>query len=208
MGRKGSSSGRWMQEHRKDPYVERAAREGYRARSVYKLLEIDERDALLSPGLCVVDLGAAPGAWSQYIAKRVGAKGSVTALDILTMDPIADVNVLCGDFRTDETLAALMDAVQSRPVDLVVSDMAPNMAGIRAADQARAMDLAEIALDFAMQVLPPGGSFLVKVFQGEGIEAYRRVIKDAFEKLVTRKPKASRDRSRELYFLASGFRST
>ena len=169
-------------------------------------MEIDEKDALVRPGMAVVDLGAAPGAWSQYITRCVGPKGNAFALDILEMDPVADVTFLQGDFRDERVTAALLALVDSTPIDLVVSDMAPNMAGIRAADQARTMDLAELALDFADTVLTSGGAFLVKAFQGEGIDAFRAAIKQRFGKLATRKPAASRDRSREVYLLATGFR--
>ena len=203
--RKRGSSGRWLHEHRTDPFVAEAAKEGYRARSVYKLREIDERDGLVRSGMRVVDLGAAPGAWSQYLARRIGPKGSVVALDILEMEPVVNVTFLQGDFRDDTTLVRLRHAIGIEPVDLVVSDMAPNMGGIRAADQAQAMYLAELAYELCGEVLDHGGSFLVKVFQGEGIDAYRATLKSAFEKLKTRKPKASRDRSREQYLLAEGF---
>lgn len=205
MAKRGNSSRRWLRERQRDPFVAQAEREGYRARSVFKLIEIDEKDTILSSGQRVVDLGAAPGAWSQYAAKKVGAHGKVVALDILEMDGIGGVDVLQGDFREDAVHEALLALLDAKPVDLVLCDMAPNMAGIRSVDQARSMDLAELALDFALQTLAPGGAFLVKVFQGEGIDAYRRLIKANFAKLVTRKPEASRDRSREQYLLATSF---
>lgn len=206
MARVKSGSGRWwMQEHRVDPYVGRAAREGYRARSVYKLIEIDKKDDLLRSGMRILDLGAAPGAWCQYLARRVGSQGTVIALDILEMEPIANVTFVRGDFRDDLIVDKLRLAIGDELLDLVVSDMSPNMAGIRAADQARAMHLAELTLDVCPVVLSKGGSLLTKVFQGEGIEGYRASLKNQFGKLVTRKPKASRGRSREHYLLARGF---
>lgn len=188
-----------------DPYVGRAAREGYRARSVYKLIEIDKKDDLLRSGMRILDLGAAPGAWCQYLARRVGSQGTVIALDILEMEPIANVTFVRGDFRDDLIVDKLRLAIGDELLDLVVSDMSPNMAGIRAADQARAMHLAELTLDVCPVVLSKGGSLLTKVFQGEGIEGYRASLKNQFGKLVTRKPKASRGRSREHYLLARGF---
>ncbi len=202
--RQGSSR-RWLREHRTDPFVAQAQKEGFRARSAYKLIEIDEREQIVRPGMRVVDLGAAPGAWSQYLARKVGPKGSVIALDILEMNPIANVTFLQGDFRDEQVLARLRETVGSAPVDLVVSDMAPNIGGIRAADQAQSMYLAELALELCGYVLGRGGSLVVKVFQGEGIEAYRDALKSAFGNLKTRKPKASRDRSREQYLIAQQF---
>jgi 23S rRNA (uridine2552-2'-O)-methyltransferase len=201
-----SSSRRWLREHRSDPFVARAVNAGYRARSVYKLIEIDDKDALVRSGMTVVDLGAAPGAWSQYLARRVGSGGRVVALDLLELAPIAGVTVVQGDLRDAAALAALLEHAGPGTVDLVVSDMAPNMGGIRVADQARAMDLADVGLDFAERVLAPGGSFLVKVFVGHGLDEYRRALRERFSKVHTRKPDASRDRSRELYLLARGFR--
>jgi len=203
---RSKSSGKWLAEHFTDEYVKRARKEGYRSRAVYKLKEIDERDRLLKPGLVVVDLGAAPGAWSQYAKERVGKNGRVIALDILPMEPLPGVEILQGDITEESTLQALMEAVSGQPVDLVISDMAPNTTGIDSADQARAMYLAELALDFAERVLKPEGAFLVKVFQGSGFNEFFRALQQRFQRVATRKPKASRPRSPEQYLLATGFR--
>jgi 23S rRNA (uridine2552-2'-O)-methyltransferase len=203
---RSKSSGKWLTEHFTDEFVKRARKEGYRSRAVYKLQEIDERDRLLKPGMVVVDLGAAPGAWSQYVKEKVGPAGRVVALDILPMEALAGIETLQGDFTEDEVLAALLKALNSQPVDLVISDMAPNMSGIDSSDQARAMYLAELALDFAGKVLKPGGAFLVKVFQGRGFNELYKVMQGQFARVATRKPKASRARSAELYLLATGFR--
>lgn len=195
-----------MQEHFDDPYVRKAQEMGYRSRAVFKLLEIQEKDRLLRQGMTVVDLGAAPGGWSQVAAGLVGGQGCVIASDILPMDPLPGVTFVEGDFREEAVFQSIRDAVGDRPVSLVISDMAPNMSGNRAVDQPRAMYLAELALDFARQVLAPGGSLLVKAFQGEGIDEYRRSLKAAFEQVSVRKPGASRARSSEIYLLARGFR--
>lgn len=194
----------WMMEHVTDAYVQRAKQEGYRSRASYKLMEIIERDHLLRPGMRVVDLGAAPGGWSQVVAKQLAGSGRVIALDLLEMTPMAGVTFIQGDFREDEVLAGLVKALDGRPVDLVISDMAPNISGIALADQARAMHLAELALDFAVQHLKPGGNFLVKVFQGEGFDEYIRALRSHFRQVVTRKPKASRGRTNETYLLGIG----
>ena len=191
-------------EHVTDAYVQRAKQEGYRSRASYKLMEIIERDHLLRPGMRVVDLGAAPGGWSQVVAKQLAGSGRVIALDLLEMTPMAGVTFIQGDFREDEVLAGLVKALDGRPVDLVISDMAPNISGIALADQARAMHLAELALDFAVQHLKPGGNFLVKVFQGEGFDEYIRALRSHFRQVVTRKPKASRGRTNETYLLGIG----
>jgi len=196
------SSRRWLDEHFNDPYVKRAQQDGYRSRAVYKLLEIQEKDHLLRPGMTVVDLGAAPGGWSQVAAPLVGAKGRVVALDILPMDALADVEFIQGDFREQEVLDALLARLGDARVDLVMSDMAPNISGMKAVDQPRSMYLAELALDMALRVLAPGGDFLVKVFQGEEYDAYLREVRKRFGKVLIRKPKASRPRSREVYVLA------
>ena len=193
-----------MMEHVTDAYVQRAKQEGYRSRASYKLMEIIERDHLLRPGMRVVDLGAAPGGWSQVVAKQLAGSGRVIALDLLEMTPMAGVTFIQGDFREDEVLAGLVKALDGRPVDLVISDMAPNISGIALADQARAMHLAELALDFAVQHLKPGGNFLVKVFQGEGFDEYIRALRSHFRQVVTRKPKASRGRTNETYLLGIG----
>ena len=194
----------WMMEHVTDAYVQRAKQEGYRSRASYKLLEIIERDHLLRPGMRVVDLGAAPGGWSQVVAKQLAGSGRVIALDLLEMTPLSGVTFIQGDFREDAVLAELVKALDGRPVDLVISDMAPNISGIALADQARAMHLAELALEFAVQHLKPGGNFLVKVFQGEGFDDYIRALRRHFREVVTRKPKASRGRTNETYLLGIG----
>ena len=199
---RSKSSARWLREHFDDPYVKRAQQKGYRARAAFKLEELNARDKLIRPGMCIVDLGAAPGSWCQLAAKLMGGRGRIVALDILPMAPLPGVQVLQADFTEDAALAALHEALGGQPVDLVMSDMAPNISGESAVDQPRAMYLAELALDFAGQVLRPGGDFLVKLFQGEGFDAYVRDVRQQFGKVVIRKPKASRPRSREVYLLA------
>ena len=191
----------WMQEHVNDHYVQEAKRLGYRARAAFKLLEIDARDRLLRPGQIVVDLGSAPGSWSQVAAARLRGNGEVIALDVLEMAGIAGVEFIQGDFSEDAPLASLEAALRGRPVDLVLSDMAPNISGVASVDQARGMQLAELALEFAARRLKPGGAMLVKLFQGEGFDAFRRQMLDAFATVSVRKPKASRDRSNEVYLL-------
>lgn len=200
------SSARWLREHFTDEYVKRAQREGYRSRAVYKLLEIQEKDAILRPGLTVVDLGAAPGGWSQLAARLTGERGAVIALDLLPIEPLPGVACLTGDFREAATLEQLFTVLQGRPVDLVISDMAPNISGIRAVDQPRGMYLAELALDFAQRCLRPGGDFLSKAFQGEGFDGFLRATRIAFTGVTVRKPKASRARSAEQYVLARNYR--
>jgi len=194
-----------MREHVSDPYVQRAQKEGYRSRAAYKLLEIDKRDHLLKPGMVVIDLGAAPGGWSQVAAAKVGVTGKVIALDILPMTPIFGVDFIQGDFREASVLAQLQEQFPkgstAKQVRLVISDMAPNITGIAVTDQAGVIYLAELALDLAVQQLQPGGAFLVKVFQGAGFEGYLKLMRQHFTKVVTRKPDASRDRSSELYLL-------
>lgn len=190
-----------MREHVNDHYVHKAKAEGYRARAAFKLLEIDEKDHLLKPGMTVVDLGSAPGSWCQIAAKKVGDSGKVVALDLLEMDPLHNVHFIQGDFHSASILNALEGALENQPVDLVISDMAPNISGIATADQARAIGLCELALDFAATHLKPGGHFLVKVFQGAGIDEYRQAMQAVFSRVVVRKPAASRDRSSEVYFL-------
>src|SRR5690625_2054902 len=196
------SSRRWLREHFSDQYVKQAQKHGYRARAVYKLQELQERDRLIRPGMNIVDLGAAPGSWSQLATEILDGHGRIVALDILPMDPLAGVTVLQADITEDEALVALEEALAGQAVDLVMSDMAPNISGESAVDQPRAMYLAELALDFAGQVLRPGGDFLVKVFQGDGFDPYLRLLREQFGKVVVRKPKASRPRSREVYLLA------
>lgn len=205
MSKKSSSSRRWLDRHFKDEYVKRAQKEGYRSRAVFKLLEIQEKDHIIKPGQTVVDLGAAPGGWCQVAKRIVGAKGKVIALDILPMEPMEDVDIIQGDFRDEGPLQELTEVLAGRPVDLVISDMAPNVSGMAAVDQPRAMYLCELALDFAKQVLVPGGSFVVKVFQGEGFDEYLRELRGCFKKVVARKPKASRSRSREVYLVAGNY---
>jgi len=193
-----------MREHVNDPYVQLAQKEGYRARAAYKLLELDERDHLIKPGMVVVDLGAAPGSWCQVVAKKLGEHGRIIALDLLPLDPLPRVEFIQGDFREDSVLARLEQKLGGRPISLVLSDMAPNISGVGVADQARAMYLAELALDFAVHHLAPGGSFVVKVFHGAGFEDYLKIMRDHFAKVVARKPKASRDRSSEQYLVGLG----
>ena len=205
MSRHSKSSRQWLDRHFKDEFVKKSQQEGYRSRAVYKLLEIQERDRILKPGQMVVDLGAAPGGWSQVAQRITGPKGKVVALDILPMEPLEGVDFIQGDFREDSPLEQLNEILADRPVDLVISDMAPNVSGMSAVDQPRAMYLCELALDFAKQVLAPGGGLVVKVFQGEGFDAYMRDLRACFNKVVTRKPKASRPRSREVYLVAAGY---
>lgn len=203
---RSKSSQRWLKEHFDDHWVARAQAEGWRSRASFKLLEIHEKDRLFRPGLKVLDLGAAPGGWSQVAARLVGSSGLVVASDILAIEPIADVTFLQGDFREDDVFQELLNILDGAQVDLVLSDMAPNMSGNRAVDQPRAMYLAELALDMATRVLAPEGRFLVKVFQGEGYDDYRRQVQAQFSKLQTRKPEASRPRSNEVYLLGSGLK--
>lgn len=199
--KRSKTSKQWMHEHVTDPYVQRAQKEGYRSRAAFKLLEIDERDHLLKKGMVVVDLGATPGGWSQVAA----AKGAeVIALDLLPMHPIHGVTFIQGDFREDDVLAALEDQLKGKQIGLVISDMAPNMSGVGIADQARAIYLAELALDFSVRHMQPNGAFLVKLFQGAGFEEYVKLMRGHFDRVVTRKPKASRDRSSEVYLLGLG----
>jgi 23S rRNA (uridine2552-2'-O)-methyltransferase len=194
-----------MREHSGDEFVRRARDEGLRSRAAYKLMEIDQRDHLLAPGMTVIDLGAAPGAWAVYARDRLGPRGRVIALDLLALEAIPGVEVIQGDFTEDAVFQDLLDRLGGQPVDLVLSDMAPNISGIAAVDQARSIGLAELALDLALRTLRPGGKLLVKVFQGEGYPEYLRLLKGRFDRVVTRKPKASRGRSREIYLLALGF---
>jgi 23S rRNA (uridine2552-2'-O)-methyltransferase len=203
---RSKTSHRWLKEHFDDPYVKMAQRDGYRSRASYKLLEVQEKDRILRPGMTVVDLGAAPGGWSQVASRVLGDKGRLIASDILEMDSIADVTFIQGDFTDDAVFAQILQAIDGHPVDLVISDMAPNMSGVRAADQARAMYLCELALDLSARVLRPGGDFLIKIFQGEGFDTYLKQVRERFEKVQMRKPLSSRDRSREQYLLARGFR--
>ena len=201
---RSKSSRRWLDRHFSDEYVKRAQQAGYRSRAVFKLLEIQEKDRLLAPGLRVADLGAAPGGWSQVAARLVGDKGRLVALDLLPMDPLPNVTFIQGDFREEAVLAQLRDALGGEPLDLVLSDMAPNMSGT-AADQPRLMYLCELALDFAVQQLKPGGALVIKVFQGEGFDDFLKTLRSHFRQVASRKPKSSRRESRELYLVARGF---
>ena len=202
------TSKQWMMEHVNDAYVQRAKAEGYRSRAAYKLIEVAARDKLLKPGMVVVDLGAAPGGWSQVAAARVGARGRVLAVDLLPMDALRNVTFLQGDFREEALAQALERELGGRPIDLVLSDMSPNISGIALSDQARAMHLAELALEFAVKHLKPGGNLLVKVFQGSGFQEFLRAMRDHFTHVVTRKPEASRGRSNELYLLGKERKAT
>jgi 23S rRNA (uridine2552-2'-O)-methyltransferase len=203
---RSKSSSRWLKEHFSDPFVKRAQAEGWRSRAVFKLEELIERDRLLKPGMVVVDLGAAPGGWSQMVRERLGDAGRIVALDILPMQGIAGVEFIEGDFREETVVQQLEATLQGAAVDLVLSDMAPNMSGVGVADQARAMHLAELAQEFAAVHLKPGGAFVVKLFQGRGFDEYLRNLRKAYERVSMRKPKASRARSPEAYALATGKR--
>jgi 23S rRNA (uridine2552-2'-O)-methyltransferase len=205
-GKKHRFGKAWMHEHLTDPYVREATRRGYRSRAAFKLMELDERDRLLRPGLTVVDLGAAPGSWSQVLRERLGPKATIVGIDLLPMEPIAGVTAITADFEQDEGLSAVQAALAGRPVDLVLSDMSPNLSGIDVVDQARSVGLAELALQFARTHLRAGGDFVVKVFQGAGLDAFERDARRHFTKTYLRKPKASRDRSREHFLVAKGFR--
>jgi len=207
---KSKSSKTWLKEHFDDEYVRRSQQDGYRSRAIYKLIEIDQKDHLIRPGMTIIDLGAAPGGWSEYCVKKMGGNGTVIALDILPMEPIDGVSIIQGDFREDSVLEELMSVMndgrmENGRADLVISDMAPNISGVGSVDIPRAYYLCELALDLARQVLKPGGALLVKLFQGEGFETYNKELKASFSKVVMRKPKASRARSREVYALATGF---
>jgi 23S rRNA (uridine2552-2'-O)-methyltransferase len=199
------SSRRWLDRHRSDPYVKQAQREGFRSRALFKLSQIQERDRILGTGMRIVDLGAAPGGWSQFACRVAGAKGRVFALDILPMEPLPNVIFIRGDFGDQERQMQLRLALNGEMVDVVLSDMAPNLTGNTAVDQPRAIYLGELALDLARVVLKPGGSFVVKSFQGEGFEDFLKTVRAAFKRVVSRKPKSSRPGSRELYLVATGF---
>ena len=194
----------WMQEHLNDEYVKRAQKEGYRARAAYKLIEIDDKDKLIKPGMTIVDLGSTPGSWCQVAVQRLKGQGKIIALDILDMTGIAGVTFIQGDFREETVLNQLEAALNNKPVDLVIADMAPNISGISDVDQAGAMHLTELALEFSQQWLKPNGNFLVKVFIGAGFDDMVKTMRQQFDKVVTRKPKASRDRSSEVYLLGLG----
>jgi 23S rRNA (uridine2552-2'-O)-methyltransferase len=203
--KQSKSSKRWLQEHFDDVYVKRAQSEGYRSRAVYKLKEIDEKENLILPCMTVVDLGAAPGGWAQYVAKKMKGRGRIVALDILPMEPIEHVEILVGDFREDDVLQILMKLIPKQGVDLVISDMAPNMSGTPEVDMPRAMYLAELAFDFVQQVLKPGGAIVMKLFHGPGFDDLIKLARSQFTRVVIRKPDASRKRSRETYLLATGY---
>jgi len=203
---RSKSSSQWLQEHFKDQYVQQSQKEGYRSRAAYKLLQIQEKDKLIKPGMNVVDLGSAPGGWSQVARQFVGTKGKVIALDILPMDQLAHVDFIQGDFQEDSVLEELLNVVNNEPVDLVISDMAPNVTGVKAVDQPKSMYLLELAVDLADQVLKPNGSLLMKVFQGEGFQELLAQLRQRYQKVITRKPDASRSRSSEVYLLAKGFK--
>ncbi len=203
---RSKTSNAWMREHVSDPYVKKAKADGYRSRAAYKLLEIDRKDRLFAPAQLVVDLGAAPGSWSQVAAARVGAKGRVVAVDLLPLEPLPGVKFVQGDFREQAVLDALLLALGADKADLVICDLAPNISGIGVSDQARAMHLAELALDFARERLKPGGSLLVKVFQGADFAEFLAAMRQAFAKVASRKPEASRGRSSEMYLLGTGLK--
>lgn len=200
------SSKQWLKDHARDPYVKKARGSDYRSRATFKLQELDQQDHLLKPGQVVVDLGAAPGSWSQYAARRVGPSGRVVAVDILPMTPVRGVEFIHGDFTQDEVYRRCLEVVGAAPVDLVISDIAPNLTGVRVTDQARSLHLAELVLEFACQTLKPGGDLLIKLFEGAGTDQYRRELVQRFQRVTIRKPKASRDASREFYVLARSYK--
>lgn len=200
------SSQQWLQEHVNDPYVKQAQRDGYRSRASYKLLQLNEKDKLIRPGMLVVDLGSAPGGWSQVAARLVGEKGRVVATDILPMDPLANVEFVQGDFTDEAVLREILERLGGNQPDLIICDIAPNISGVDSADQASSMYLVELALDFARQALKPRGDFVAKVFQGAGSDAYLKDVRSSFDKVLVRKPAASRPRSREVYLVARGLK--
>lgn len=206
MARSKTSAG-WLKEHVDDIYVQKAQQDGYRTRASYKLIELDEKDQLIKPGMTIIDLGSAPGGWSQVVGRKLNGKGVVIASDILPMDPVADVEFIQGDFTEESVFNELMAIVAGRPVDLVISDMAPNMSGVSSIDQPGSVYLVELALDMARQVLRPDGQFVAKVFQGDGFDEYVKEVRQSFTKVLIRKPKASRPRSREVYIVGKGFRA-
>lgn len=203
---RSKSSNQWMQEHFDDEYVKKAQAMGYRSRSTFKLVEIQEKDKIIRPGMNVIDLGAAPGGWSDYARKIVGKKNKVVALDLLAIDPIDGVDFIQGDFRENDVLDELLKVLDGASVDLVMSDMAPNISGNKAMDQPRSVYLGELALDTAQTVLVKGGTFLTKMFQGAGFDEYKKEVEKYFSSVVIRKPKSSRPRSKEVYILAKGFK--
>ncbi|NVK25102.1 MAG: 23S rRNA (uridine(2552)-2'-O)-methyltransferase RlmE [Gammaproteobacteria bacterium] len=203
---RSASSKRWLQEHVNDKYVKEANKRGLRSRAFFKIEELQNKDKLMQKGDTVVDLGAAPGGWSQFAVKELGDSGTVIACDILQMDPIAGVDFLRGDFREQDVLDALLNRIDGKNVDLVMSDMAPNLSGNDTVDQAQSMYLVELALDMCHQVLKPNGKFVVKVFQGEGFDQFMQDVKSAFKVVKIRKPESSRARSREVYLVATGYK--
>jgi 23S rRNA (uridine2552-2'-O)-methyltransferase len=202
---RSKSSKKWLQEHFEDHFVKKAQAEGYRSRAVYKLKEVDDKEHLIKPGLTIVDLGAAPGGWTQYIAEKLQGKGLIIALDILPMAPLPGVQIIEGDFQDDQVLENLQKLLPDAGVDLVLSDMAPNMSGNAAVDIPRAMGLVELAFDFSQKMLKPGGTLLIKMFHGTGFDEMVKLARTRFERVVIRKPFASRPRSRETYLLAKGY---
>lgn len=204
---RSKTSADWLREHVEDIYVQKAQQDGYRTRASYKLIELDEKDQLIKPGMTIIDLGSAPGGWSQVVSRKLKGNGVIIASDILPMDPIEDVNFVQGDFTEESVFEELMGIVNGRPVDLVISDMAPNMSGQASIDQPGSMYLVELALDMARQVLKPNGQFVAKVFQGDGFDEYIKDVRESFTKVLIRKPKASRARSREVYVVGKGFRA-
>jgi 23S rRNA (uridine2552-2'-O)-methyltransferase len=204
---RSKSSHQWLQEHVNDPYVKQAQRDGYRSRSSYKLIQLNEKDRLIRPGMLIVDLGSAPGGWSQVAGRLVGEAGRVVATDILPMDPLKNVEFLQGDFTDEAVLKQVLGLLGGHQPDLILCDIAPNISGIDSADQAASMYLVELALDFARQALKPQGDFVAKVFQGEGSDAYLKDLRSSFGKVLVRKPAASRPRSREVYVVARGFKA-
>ncbi len=205
---RSKSSGSWLRRHVTDPYVQLAQKEGYRSRSAYKLIELNEKDRLLRPGMWVMDLGSAPGGWSQVAARVVGAKGRVLATDILAMDPIAKVDFIQGDFTSDEVVEKIMAWLGDEKFDVIVSDIAPNLSGIDVADQARSIYFLELALDTVRIALKPGASFIAKMFQGQGSDEYLKELRKSFQKVSIRKPKASRPESREVYIVAKDYKGS
>jgi 23S rRNA (uridine2552-2'-O)-methyltransferase len=203
---RSKSSSRWLQEHVNDPYVKQAQKDGYRSRSSYKLIELNQKDRLIRPGTLVLDLGSAPGGWSQVAGALVGDKGRVLATDILPMDPLKNVDFIQGDFREESVLNQIVDRLGGAKPELVLSDMSPNISGISSADQASSIYLLELALDMVRRVLKPGGAFVAKLFQGVGSDEYLKELRAAFDKVSIRKPAASRSRSREVYVVAKGFK--
>lgn len=203
---RSKSSHRWMQEHVNDPYVKQAQKDGYRSRSSYKLIELNEKDRLIRPGMLIMDLGSAPGGWSQVASKLVGQKGRVLASDILPMDAINNVDFIQGDFTEEAVFNQILEALKGEKPDLIMSDIAPNLTGIDSADQGSSIYLVELVLDMVRRVLKPKGNFVVKVFQGTGSDAYLKDVRTSFERISVRKPKSSRPRSREVYVVARGFK--